>query len=111
VLDVPAQTDQRRRLLVLRGELEDGRVLERVLGRVCVGRPLPVDPAVGDHAWVTMPLAAWKSRSACWVKKRVQLDLVDGRHDIRLTHEVLEMLRAEVGDPDRTRASDDRCAL
>ena len=32
-----------------------------------VGRYL-VTPPSGDHAWVTMPFEAWKSRSACWVK-------------------------------------------
>ena len=62
-------------------------------------------PPSGDHAWVAMPSSAWSLAQRGLREVRVQLDLVDRRHDVGAVDQPAEMLRAEVRDADRSRAA------
>jgi hypothetical protein len=105
VLEVPAEHDLCGCLAVPRGELDDGRVLERILDRVRVGRAVAVDAAERRPGLRNDAFGGVEVTKRLLGEKRVQLDLVDGRRDARLADQVLEMAFAEVRGADRAGAA------
>jgi hypothetical protein len=102
VLDVPAKDDLRRRLGVLRRELDDRRVFERVHDAVAIPWHVDVDaaerrPSLGGDA-----VGAVEFTERLLREERVDFHLVDGRNDLGLAHQVLEVARAEVRGADGT---------
>src|SRR6187200_679756 len=97
MLDVPAQDGLRRGLAVLGSELGDDRIGQRAAGLIGAGH---VDedaaewrPRLGNDAQLGVRLAQRGLREV-----RVQLDLVDRRHDVGAVGQPPEVLRAEVRD-------------
>ena len=64
MLHVPAKNDLRGCLAVLGGDVDDGRMLERILDGARVGRPVDVDtaerrPGLGGNSVHAMEIAQW----------------------------------------------------
>src|SRR3954468_3002613 len=92
-LDVPAQHDLRGGLVVRLGDAGHDRVVEQP-----VASPERA-PRLGDDAVPVVELARLLLR-----EPRVQLDLVDRRHDRRLAEQSLEVRHGEVRHTDRAYA-------
>lgn len=84
----PVEQDLGRRLAVLLGDLDDARVLQLVAARQRRVR-LNGDAVLAAHLDEVLTLA-----------ERVHLDLVDGRHNLGLGQQLVQVRGAEVGDAD-----------
>jgi hypothetical protein len=93
VLDVPAQDDLRRRAADRLGDRADNRIAQHLAlrDRRPGLRRDAVRPAVGIHVGVG--------------EVGVQLDLVDGRHNVAFGREPLQVRHLEVRHADRARAA------
>src|SRR5439155_19740029 len=98
VLDVPAQDDLRGRLAVPLRQPDDDGMRERVPDSIRVRGPVAI------HAAERRPGLAGNAEASVSIPQpglhveRMQLDLIDGRHDIGLCDEIGELLLIEVAD-------------